>query len=86
MTTLASSISEVLSFLMTLESSFTIVVGLQYRRLDCVFNSNSGCMNVMSLLCNVTKLSNLELKTRPKQLSGSLPLSGVHTMAKIVLI
>jgi hypothetical protein len=39
-----------------------------------VFNSRSACMDAMQLLYFETKLPNLMLKTRPKQLLGSLPL------------
>ncbi len=39
-----------------------------------VFNFRSGCMNTMHLLPSVSIQPNLELKTRPKQLLGSLPL------------
>jgi len=39
-----------------------------------VFNSRSACMRAMQLLYFETKLPNLMLKTRPKQLLGSLPL------------
>jgi hypothetical protein len=42
--------------------------------LDRVFNSRSGCVFAMHLSCFETKLPNLMLKTRPKQLVGSLPL------------
>ncbi len=44
------------------------------RNLGRVFNSRSGCVGVMQLHCSETKLPNLMLKTRPKQLLGSLPL------------
>ncbi len=39
-----------------------------------VFNFRSGCMHTMHLLPGVAIQPNLELKTRPKQLLGSLPL------------
>ncbi len=39
-----------------------------------VFNFSSGCMHTMHLLTSVAIQPNLELKTRPKQLLGSLPL------------
>ena len=40
-----------------------------------VFNFSSGCMHhTMHLRPGVAKQPNLELKTRPKQLLGSLPL------------
>jgi hypothetical protein len=45
------------------------------RALGRVFNFRSGCMrHTMHLLPSVAKQPNLELKTRPKQLLGSLPL------------
>ncbi len=40
-----------------------------------VFNFRSGCMHIMHLLPGVAIQPNLELKTRPKQLLGSLPLA-----------
>jgi hypothetical protein len=40
-----------------------------------VFNFSSGCMHhTMHLRPGVAKQPNLELKTQPKQLLGSLPL------------
>jgi len=39
-----------------------------------VFNFRSDCVNAMRFLCYRVKLPNLKLKTRPKQLLGSLPL------------
>jgi len=42
-----------------------------------VFNSRSGCLGTMKLLCSVAVRPNLELKTRPKQLLGSLPLESL---------
>jgi hypothetical protein len=39
-----------------------------------VFNFRSGCMHTMHLLPGVAIQPNFELKTRPKQLLGSLPL------------
>ncbi len=39
-----------------------------------VFNVRSGCMHTMHLLPGVAIQPNLDLKTRPKQLLGSLPL------------
>ncbi len=39
-----------------------------------VFNSRSGCVCAMQLLCFETKLPYLMSKTRPKQLLGYLPL------------
>ncbi len=44
------------------------------RTLGRVFNSRRVCMHAMHLLCSVAIQPNLELKTRPKQLLGSLPL------------
>ncbi len=45
------------------------------RALGQVFNFRSGCMcHSMHLWPGVAKQLNLELKTRPKQLLGSLPL------------
>jgi hypothetical protein len=48
---------------------------LQDEPLGRVFNFRSGCcMHTMHLLPGVAIKPNLELKTRPKQLLGSLPL------------
>jgi hypothetical protein len=44
------------------------------RALGRVFNFRSGCMQTMRLLPGVAIQPNLELKTQPKQLLGSLPL------------
>ncbi len=44
------------------------------RALGRVFNFGSGCMHTMHLLPSVAIQPNLELKTRPKQLIGFLPL------------
>ncbi len=44
------------------------------QALGRVFNFRSGCMHTMHLLPSVAIQPNLELKTRPKQLLGSLPL------------
>jgi hypothetical protein len=44
------------------------------QALGRVFNSRSGCMHNMHLLCRIAMQPNLELKTQPKQLLGSLPL------------
>jgi hypothetical protein len=44
------------------------------QNLGRVFNFKSGCVCAMQLSCFETKLPNLMLKTRPKQLLGSLPL------------
>ncbi len=57
------------------------------QNLGRVFNSRSGCVCDMQLSCFETKLPNLMLKTRPKQLLGSLPLDialpGVSNFAKL---
>ncbi len=42
-----------------------------------VFNTRSGCMQTIHLLPSVAIRPFLELKTRPKQLLGSLPLVNV---------
>ncbi len=34
--------------------------------------SRRGCMHAICFLCSIAKLSNLELKTQPEQLQGSL--------------
>jgi hypothetical protein len=39
------------------------------------FNSRSGCMCPKHLLCYEAKQPNLNLKTRRKQLFGSLPIA-----------
>ncbi len=39
-----------------------------------VFNSRRGCVHAVQLHCFETKLTNLKLKTLPKQLLGYLPL------------
>ncbi len=44
------------------------------RALGRVFNFKIGCMDNMHLLPSVAIQPNLELKTQPKQLLGSLPL------------
>ncbi len=44
------------------------------RALDRVFNFRSGCMHTMHLLPSAAIQPNLELKTRPEQLLGFLPL------------
>ncbi len=44
------------------------------RTLGRVFNSRRVCMHAMHLLSSVAIWPNLELKTRPKQLLGSLTL------------
>jgi hypothetical protein len=43
------------------------------RALGRVYNFRSGCMQTMHLLPGVAKQPNLELKTRPKPVLGSLP-------------
>jgi hypothetical protein len=44
------------------------------RNLGRVLNSRGGCLRPVQLCCFETKQPNLMLKTRPKQLLGSLPL------------
>ncbi len=44
------------------------------KKLDRVFNSRSGRMLTVQLHCFESELPNLKLKTRVKQLLGSLPL------------
>jgi hypothetical protein len=44
------------------------------QNLGRVFNSRSGCMCARHLFCYEAKQPNLKLKTRPKQLLGSLPI------------
>jgi hypothetical protein len=44
------------------------------QTLGRVFNSRGVCVHAMHLLSSVAIRPNLELKTRPKQLLGSLPL------------
>jgi hypothetical protein len=44
------------------------------RNLGRVYNLRNGCLHAMHLLYYGVKLSNLKLKTRPKQLLGSLSL------------
>ncbi len=56
------------------ECQFTDKLWLTGRALGQVFNFRSGCMDTMHLLPSVAIQHNLELKTRPKQLLGSLPL------------
>ncbi len=53
-----------------------IMVNLQLtgRKLGRVFNFRNGRVHAVHFLCYGTKLPNLELKTQPKQLLGSLPL------------
>ncbi len=43
--------------------------------LERVFNSRVGCFHSIHKLCNIAKLANLELKSRPEQLLGYLPLA-----------
>jgi hypothetical protein len=47
---------------------------LTRQNLGRVFSCRSGLVHAMHLLCYGVKLPNLKLKTRPKQLLGSLPL------------
>ncbi len=47
------------------------------RNLGRVFNSRSGCINAMHLCCYEAKQPKVKLKTRPKQLLGSLPIAFV---------
>jgi hypothetical protein len=44
------------------------------RNLGQVFNFRSGHLHSVHLWCYLVKLPNLKLKTRPKQLLGSLSL------------
>ncbi len=44
------------------------------QNLGRVFNFRNGRVHAVHLLCCGVKLPNLKLKTRPKQLLGSLPL------------
>jgi hypothetical protein len=44
------------------------------QNLDRVFNFRSGRLHAATFLVLSVKLPNLQLKTRPKQLLGSLPL------------
>ncbi len=48
------------------------------QALDRVFNFRSSPVYTMHLLPSVAIRPNLELKTRPKQLLGSLPLVIAH--------
>ncbi len=45
------------------------------RALGRVYNFRSGCMCTMHLLLGVAIQPNLELKTQPKPVLGSLPLA-----------
>ncbi len=64
------------------ETRFTILpktlakdkLQLTGQNLGRVFNFRSDRVHAMHLLCHGVKLSNLKLKTRAKQLLGSLPL------------
>ena len=49
------------------------------RNLGRVFNFRSGHLHVATFLVLSVKLPNLQLKTRPKQLLGSLPHSLVRS-------
>jgi hypothetical protein len=44
------------------------------QNLGLVFNFKSGHFHALHFWCYKVKLRNLKLKTRPKQLLGSLPL------------
>ncbi len=44
------------------------------RNLGRIFNSKSGHVHALQLPFSETEQPNLKLKTRPKQLLGSLPL------------
>jgi hypothetical protein len=57
-------------------------VTLRGPNLGRVFNSRSGCMPRMNLLHSLSKWPNLDLKSWPKQLLSSLPLSGIYTGEK----
>jgi hypothetical protein len=47
--------------------------------LGYIFNSRSGCMCAIHILCNETELPNLKLKTQSKEFLGYLPLAFVRT-------
>jgi len=51
------------------------ILQLVERNLGLVFNSRSGCMCARHLFCYDAKQPNLKLKTRSKQLVGSLPIA-----------
>ncbi len=51
-----------------------LLLQLTGQNLGLIFNSRSGCVRFMRICCSEIKLSNLELKTWPKQLLGSLRL------------
>jgi hypothetical protein len=57
-----------------MQGQFMDKLKLIRRALGRVFNFRSGCMHTMHLLPSVVIQPNLELKTWPKQLLGSLPL------------
>ncbi len=44
------------------------------QNLGQVFNPKRGCMHALHKLCFEAKLTNLKLKTRPRQVLGALPL------------
>jgi hypothetical protein len=46
---------------------------LKGQNLDRVFNFRSGHLHAATFLVSSVKLPNLQLKTQPKQLLGSLP-------------
>jgi len=52
----------------------SIQLQLTGRNLGQVFNFRVGHLHADHFLCYRVKLPNLKLKTRPKQLLGSLPL------------
>jgi hypothetical protein len=59
---------------------------LRGRNLGRVFNFRNGCVHVVYFLCVGIKLSNLKLKTWPKQLSGYLRLDIVFPAARFSII
>ncbi len=60
-----------------LEGEIADKLKLTRQNLGSVFNSRSGCVQDMHLFYYEAKLTNLELKTQPKQLLGSLPLKSL---------
>jgi hypothetical protein len=54
------------------------------QNLGRVFNSRSGCMCAMHLCYYEAKLPNLKLKTWPKQLLGSLPITFALSALRIM--
>ncbi len=57
------------------------------QNLGRVFNSRMGCMCGVPFCCYEAKQTNLKLKTRPKQLLGSLPLAfALPGLAYLILI